>query len=42
MGFMDHAKDINDKIFLSSRSLNPPIIIIYTNSRKDKDYDDLK
>jgi hypothetical protein len=40
-GFMDHHhKDINDKINLLSRSLNPPIIIIYTNSGKDKEDND--
>ena len=38
-GFMDHHKDINDKINLSSRSLNPFIIIIY-NIGKDKDNND--
>ena len=37
---MDHHKDISNKINLSSRSLTPPIIIIYTNSGKDKDDDD--
>ncbi len=40
-GFMDHHhKDISDKINLASRSLTTPIIIIYTNSGKDKDDND--
>jgi hypothetical protein len=40
-GFMDHHhKDISDNINLLSRSLTPPIIIIYANLGKDKEDND--